>query len=334
MNLRNILREEIINRDLRAGDGQFYLVSMPDADKLDVRCSSLRSVGQADRGISRPEIVVTDQGLRGFRKDSRTMDGSDDPEIVVNLWGRCLGLPMAQEYRVFDRNLQKDSLLSMDVAAPGWTFREMRRIREAVEEQVRTGWLAAADWMMRWRQVCLTRAFPEIEGNVENICGSEEDYRITIEVPLLMAACVFPDCADDLETFRRDYFRMIMFDLFIGQTDRTLHNYGVLIRGDKEAFRLAPLFDNATLTKPYLPENIYTLNGAAADRARLLKILIRDYGAYTIPAAEHIRKVWREKGSRMDEISELWIDNFNLPLLRRNTERFQNMLNEAGLPRT
>ncbi len=333
MKLQELLKKEIEKNRLEAGEGEYYLVSMSDADRLDVRCTSLRTVGAAGQGISRPAIVVTNDGLRGFRKDSRAIDDSDDTEIVLNLWGRYVGVPMAQEFRVFDRELNRDSLLSLDVAPPGWRFCEMRRIRESIEERVKAGELSMSDWMIQWRNICLTRAFPDVEGNVENVCESEADYRITIEIPIRMAECYFAGCPEDYEPFRRDYFRMVMFDLFIGQTDRTLHNYGILIRGESEAFRLAPLFDNATLAKPYLPDNIYALNGAAADRTKLLNMLLREYADYTVPIAEEILAVYREMGGRMEEVSGLWIGNHNLPLLQRNTKRFQTMLYEAGFPR-
>lgn len=328
MSLTDVLAEEIGKRGIRADAGQFYLVSVTENDGLDIRCSALRSVGRTDRGLSCPEIVVDDSGRRGFRKDTRAMDDSDDAEIVVNLWGRLIGLPMAEEYRVFDRDLRKDSLLSMDVASPGWAFRELRRIREDVEETVRTGRIAAEPWMDQWRRVCLTRAFPEIAGNVENVCESEEDYRIAIEIPLYIMDCVFPDCGEARQRFRRQYFQMILFDLFIGQTDRTMHNYGLLTRAGGDSFRLAPLFDNATLSKPYLPENIYSLNGAAADKKRLLGVLLRDYGGYTVPAAERILAVRREKGLWMDRLSGSWIDNYNLALLREHMTWFTETFRE------
>ena len=191
MSLRELLKKETETLPLPAEAGWYYLVSLSREGVPEVRCSPLHTVGAAGKGISRPTIVETGDGLRGFRKDSRTFDDSDDTEMVLNLWGRHVGVPMAREFRVFDRELHKDSLLSLDVAPPGWHFWEMRRIREWIEEQVETGRLSMAGWMLRWRQICLTRAFPEVEGNVENRCESEEDYRITIELPLRMAACCF-----------------------------------------------------------------------------------------------------------------------------------------------
>ena len=92
----------------------------------------------------------------------------------------------------------------------------------------------------------------------------------------------------------------------------------------EDDFLLAPLFDSATLAKPYLPGNIYVLNNAAADRVTLLKVLTERYSEIAIPIIKDYLSVIDNIMTEIIKLAEDWIENENLELflnnLKNNTE--------------
>ena len=101
---------------------------------------SLKVLGRTKDGISRPRIVRLLDGRKGFWKDSSPFDESDDAEIVIQYLGRRMGIEMAQEYRIFDKELIKDGLLSLDAARkPGEHFIEMRTLQSRAGREVPGG---------------------------------------------------------------------------------------------------------------------------------------------------------------------------------------------------
>ena len=281
---------------------------------------SLKVLGRTKDGISRPRIVRLLDGRKGFWKDSSPFDESDDAEIVIQYLGRRMGIEMAQEYRIFDKELIKDGLLSLDAARkPGEHFIEMRTLQSKAGREVLEGRFPWEPWMAQWTELIRHPAFPE-SGGSEYLCRSDDDCRVALELPLHVARILYGGETRDFSVFRRQYFKMILFDLFIGQTDRTTVNYGIL-EDAQGSFRLAPLFDNANLRKPYLPENLFTLNYAAIDRERLLELILRGYAEDAAGIAAAQVREYEENRELFEKLADTWIDNENRSLLCRNMER-------------
>lgn len=314
MSLNRILEQRIDAYSANEPSG-YYLAQILNNGETAVRPEDFRPVGTAKNGISKPQIVRLKDGRVGFRKNSSAFDDSDDAEIVINYLGRCLGVSMAEEYRVFDRDMKKDSLLSIGVVQrQDETFFEMFEMLIRIGDAVKEGKLPFQPWMNTWSQIIQSRAYPGVGS--EYACRSAEDLRLAIELPLHLMA-LFSSDAVCLAQFRAQYFRMILFDLFIGQKDRTPRNYGIILDASG-GYRLAPLFDNANLTKPYMPDNIFSLNFVALDRQQLLQTLLHDHAEEILPLIREQLALYEAHGDTFESLAKLWIENYNRDLLCRN----------------
>ena len=73
---------------------------------------------------------------------------------------------------------------------------------------------------------------------------SAEHNFYTIDNIMMILGSLFPTEIDDL---RKEFFKMIAFDAFIGAPDRHAMNWGVLasLKSEEESVRYAPIFDTA-----------------------------------------------------------------------------------------
>ena len=159
---------------------------------------------------------------------------------------------------------------------------------------------------------------PELEESYEFYCKYDSDIDVAIHLPIYALEICHPDKKEEIEAFARCYFSMIVFDIFIGQTDRNMNNYGVIYTEDSYLF--APLFDNSTLAKPYLPENLYSLNKVIIDREKILRVLVDNYSIYVVDLIRKITKIYAEKKELIFEMIDMWIDNHNKALIKKNIE--------------
>ena len=230
------------------------------------------AVGRTGKGISAPLIVETTELGRGYLKDTREVDDSDDLEIAINYLGRLLGIRMADEYRVFEHDM-RIGLLSLDVACGDYNFTDMRTVSGVAWRRYSEDGISRPKWMLRWVELTRQRAYPELEDNVEFICSCDQDCLDALLLPLRIVLTL---CSDGMlySQFEEAYLSMLLFDYIIGQTDRTLDNYGLIHDTNFTFYTLAPLFDNATLSKPYLADGLCSINGMILEREHVLQALI------------------------------------------------------------
>lgn len=303
-----------------------YLVSMDLNGTYEIQAAKCEIIDRSATGITRP-LIVTVNGKRGFLKDSSLYDDGDDLEFLINAIGRYLEIPMAEEYRVLNRNLEKDSFLSMDVTAgAGETFYDMSIIRQMTADRVLNNNELFQQWMIDWGEIIQHPAFPDVEDAFEYLCESESAYDMAINFPIYLLEYCFSKNKKALELFRKRYFEMLMFDIFVGQVDRTTENYGILIDQTWKEYSMAPLFDCATMVKPYLPDNIYVINELAADRETLFRILVTRYHQYIIPTVEKINQRIPMVFPKIMELAEDWIENENSDRLIANIRHYFEMV--------
>ena len=252
-------------------------------------------IGRAGKGISAPLIVETTGFGRGYLKDTREVDDSDDLEIAINYLGRLLGICMADEYRVLDHGMGV-GLLSLDVANGEDIFTDMRKVSAAAWYSYSDTRRPMPEWALRWVETAKHRAYPQLEDNAEIRCTCDRDCHDALLLPLRIVLSL---CSDD-ELYRRfeeEYLAMLVFDYIIGQTDRTLDNYGLIHSADFTSYSLAPLFDNATLAKPYLVDGLCSVNGMILERERILRTLMELKPCKVLPIISGMRK---NLGSKLD----------------------------------
>lgn len=317
MEIEEVLRANT-NLSLDKTDSK-YIVSINNDGIPCIDTAKIKIIGQSAIGITRPKITLVNDKVKAFLKDSSKVDASDDLEMVTNYLGNIFGLPMAKEYRVFDESFKKNALLSISVTQrENERFVEFFDVMMTASAKVKNNEFPMQAWMNDWLRINSQIAFPELEDSYEFYCKYDSDIDIAIRLPIYALEICHPDKKEEIEKFAKCYFSMLVFDIFIGQTDRNMNNYGVIYTENSYSF--APLFDNSTLAKPYLPENLYSLNKVLIDREKILRILVENYSVYVVDLIRKIAKIYEEKKELIFEMIDMWIDNHNKALIKKNIE--------------
>ena len=303
-------------------EASYYFVSINDDGIPEVKTGELKTIKANRTGINQTTLVTVN-GKVGFLKNSTVYDDSDDLELVIGFLGKKLGVRFADEYRVLNSDLEKVALLSMSIAdGIADRFIDMEQVFERAVQKYKSKPFAFTDWMTGWKEVVEHEWLPDFPECYEFLCDTEEKCLSAIGITLKLVEFIGFNQEKSYRLFQKDYIKMILFDVLTGYVDRTMNNYGIIVSEDD--FLFAPLFDSATLAKPYLPGNIYVLNNAAADRVTLLKVLTERYSEIAIPIIKDYLSVIDNIMTEIIKLAEDWIENENLELflnnLKNNTE--------------
>lgn len=251
-----------------------YILSVTDNGDTEYAPATVTVLKDVGVGITRPQIIELN-GEIGFQKDSRSVDDSDDLEMVINYLGRLLGIKMAQTYRCFAPDGTANSLISISVAQPGESvFITMREALSIVVQKVRCGELRMPEWADTYEELLNNKAYPDVPDAFESRAVSLEDIRLAIDVGLYVIKVIAGEDSQNVQTMKTDYFKMILLDAITGQVDRTMENYGLVCNNKTKQYSFAPLFDNATLVKPYTKPGECMVNGIICNRSQLTRCLL------------------------------------------------------------
>ena len=106
---------------------------------------------------------------------------------------------------------------------------------------------------------------------------NNSDYYDSIRFALEVANLYSDKHGIKMVEFQYAYIKMLMFDILVGQADRTPSNYGLLIDNNLFTASLAPLFDNSTLTKPYIKTDEIVLNHVVLKKEKLAQAIYETY---------------------------------------------------------
>lgn len=256
------------------GSHNCYILSVTDNGDMVCAPATVTVLKDVGAGITHPQIIELN-GEIGFQKDSRSVDDSDDLEMIINYLGRLLGVKMAQTYRCFAPDGTAYSLISISVAQPGESiFITMREALSIVAQKVRCGELRMPEWADAYEKLLNNKAYPDVPDAFESRAISPEDIRLAIDVGLYVIAVIAGEDSRAVQTMKADYLNMILLDAITGQVDRTMENYGLVCNNKTKRYSFAPLFDNATLVKPYTQPGECMVNGIICDRSQLIRILL------------------------------------------------------------
>lgn len=256
------------------GHQNCYILSVTDNGDMVCAPATVTVLKDVGAGITRPQIIELN-GEIGFQKDSRSVDDSDDLEMIINYLGRLLGIKMAQAYRCFAPDGTAYSLISISVAQPGESvFITMRKALSIVAQKVKCGELRMPEWADAYEELLNNKAYPDVPDAFESRAISPEDIRLAIDVGLYVIAVIAGKDSRAVQTMKSDYFKMILLDAITGQVDRTMENYGLVCDNKTKWYSFAPLFDNATLAKPYTKPGECMVNGIICDRSQLIRSLM------------------------------------------------------------
>ena len=118
-------------------------------------------------------------------------------------------------------------------------------------------------------------SLPKTDANL--LLNSEKDVVSVIEMTINTLSVLFKLKNEELENLRRDYLKMIFFDLISNNTDRSFNTYSVLATSSMKFIKLSSIYDyNNDLDN----NSYYILNNHYIDKNAIMSCLYHKYYYY------------------------------------------------------
>lgn len=241
-------------------------------DGYDVFESELLRIGKASEGINLPDIVRFDYKNRssiGYMKYDENLFNNNSLEFVLYQLLKEIQIDSAKTLRVYsDVSCKKPvAVLSIDVTdGTDYEFINFREMRDELFFDLKNKTIPESKWIKDWIAIRNRRTNKDLW---ELRAQMHSDYVNCVKFPIEIARLWCDKYGLCLEGFSESISKMLAFDILIGQGDRSPSNYGLLIDYNGHCAKLAPLFDNATITKPYIDLYQNSFNQLLLDREKL-----------------------------------------------------------------
>ena len=118
-------------------------------------------------------------------------------------------------------------------------------------------------------------SLPKTSKNI--LLNKEKDIISVIEMTIYTLSVLFRLSNDELENLKKDYIKMIFFDLISNNSERTFDSYSILIDNNSKFKRLSPIYDynNELNVNSY-----YLLNNVYIDKNACLSTIYHKYYPY------------------------------------------------------
>lgn len=201
--------------------------------------------------------VMVENSFKGTKKHTNV----DDIEIAICQIGMLLGFDVIEEYRLYNSNKQKDSIVIKDLVN-GNEFYDVENLKKRFLKLVNNGKLRKDKWIDDTTNL--------------TVANTKSDYKLVIDYGLNILKSLPSILESDYKTIEEKYFDMLIFDALISQSERNFKDYGIICNKETKRYSYAPLFDNVFPT--ILKNNdIISLNGITCNRYELIEHLFYDY---------------------------------------------------------
>ena len=209
--------------------------------------------------VTNPEKfeVLVENSFKGYQKHTSV----DDIEIALCQIGKLMNFDIVEEYRLYNSNKQKDSIIIKDLAN-GNEFYDVENLKKRFLKLIGNGKLKKESWV----------------DNSENltVANTKEDYKLIIQYGLNILRSLPSILEEDYKKIEEKYFDMLIFDSLINQSERNFKDYGILCDKETKRYSFASLFDNV---KPTILKNndVISVNGITCNRYELIECLFYNY---------------------------------------------------------
>ena len=201
--------------------------------------------------------VLVENTFKGYQKH----DNVDDIEIAICQIGMLLGFDIVEEYRLYNANKQKDSVIIKDLVNDN-EFYDVENLKKRFIKLVNNGKLRKDKWIDDTTNL--------------TVANTKDDYKLTIEYGLNILKSLPSILESDYNEIEQKYFDMLLFDSIISQSERNFKDYGIICNKETKRYSYAPLFDNVFVS--ILKNNdIISLNGITCNRYELIEYLFYNY---------------------------------------------------------
>ena len=246
--------------------------------------ANLQIIGKADEGWSSPDYVLLSYNgktITGYLKLYEKLGEKNEIEIVLNQIGCIIEVSLAETvvaYLDAECTVQLGIISVSVVQHSQERFVCFREMRDELYLKLINGEIGRTPWIDRWMRIRGRKAFLPPD-TWEITADGLQEYFDTLCFAEEILALFAPIHQVKLVEFGKSYLEMLVFDLLVGQADRSPSNYGCIINSEDKELRFSPLFDNSTLSKPFIPKSCISLNHMLMDRAITAEVCRKKFGA-------------------------------------------------------
>lgn len=248
---QNNINRNIANAPLLSNGKNYYVTAFDQNSNLYLQPVSI--------SVTNPETseVLVDNSFKGYQKHTQV----DDIEIAICQLGKALNFDVVEEYRVYNQNKQKDSVIIRDIVNDD-EFYDVENLKKRFTKLINAGKLRKESWV-------------ETSENLK-VANTKEDYKLVIDYGLRVLKSLPSMLEEDYNKIEEKYFEMLIFDSIINQSERNFKDYGILCDRETKRYTYAPLFDNVFPT--ILKNNdVFSFNGIICNRYELMECLFYNY---------------------------------------------------------
>ena len=209
--------------------------------------------------VTNPEEseVLVENTFKGHQKHTAV----DDIEIAICQIGRLLNFDIVEEYRLYNTNREKDSIIIRDFTNDN-EFYDVENLKKRFSKLIANGKLKKEKWFETSEQL--------------TVANTKDDYKLIIDYGINILKSLPSILEEDYKKIESKYFDMLLFDSLIGQSERNLKDYGIICDKETKRYSYAPLFDNVY---PSILKNndVISINGITCNRYDFIECLFYNY---------------------------------------------------------
>ena len=198
-------------------------------------------------------------------------------EYIICAFGKKLGVKMAETYKIYiDNNYM--GIISEGIDKVGdikYDASDLIKLRENNPNNFPIDTSGYDKIINEYKNLSNPNNIKMIGDSNYIVLDTTEDIEKAISLfPKIMSLFQISD--EQKQKIEQDYFNMLVLDSVIGNVDRVMDNYGVVQRKNGK-IEFSPLFDNATITIPDIPQQYAKINSYLIDKSRIMDVLYEKY---------------------------------------------------------
>lgn len=259
------IKEEIKNDNISE---EYSLFSYEKIGISSSKKVKIEKVHLGEQQANKPVHVIVNNKIKGYlkMKDNGLIDIID---LTISQIGKLLDVSVTDIYRVEDEKHNK-GILSVDILndkiISNKTIGEIinSHYNKVLTENTYPSWI---------RQLL---SLPSSDD--KQVISDEVSLKTLIELPLDIIYEEYKDMTqDDKDTYKKAYFKMLIFDYLTNQLDRNSENFGISITKENKVI-LSPLYDNGcVIDTDNLEENTMRFMMKVCDRSAFIQVLFKYY---------------------------------------------------------
>lgn len=218
--------------------------------------------------FNRPMHVLVNDRFKGYlkMKDNNLVD---DVDLAMSQMGKLLDIPVTDIYRIED-NKHNQGILSVDIMNEN--ILDNKTIGSIINAHY--GKLLNQDHYSPWVKEILSLP----DSSKDDPLQDDLSLKTLIELGYRIVFEEYPHMSDqEKESYKQNYFHMLVFDFLTNQLDRNSENFGICIFKDKR-IQFAPLYDNGcVIDYEHLNENSARFMMKICDKKAFVHVLFKYY---------------------------------------------------------